>query len=647
MKKTVLTTIFTSLCVICFSQTKLPLFFSDSMVLQRNTNAAIWGTDIANKKIKVTGSWGNVDSTITNSAGNWKLKLPTPAAGGPYTLTINGSSTLVIKDVQIGEVWLCAGQSNMEMPMKGYTSTTPLQLVDSSAFFIANSLNPKLRVFMSGWNGTSRVPVTSTNVGMWETASPASTPDFSATAYFFARKLQETLGIPVGIIVTARGGSSIESWMDSSTLATVEPVIIPSVVNWQDAHATPTIMYNTMLNPFIGINIKGIIWSQGEANVSNSSYYQEMCTKMITSWRTKWDIGDFSFYLAQLLPAGSTDNLNHAIMREAQLNTSIVTKNSGLAVIMDLFPSSSVHYPKKKVVGDRLANWALVKDYNISGVAAGPIFKSLTINNDVINLRFNYSGSGLIANGGLSNFEIAGADRRYFTATATFADFNYSINVRSSSVSNPLYVRYAFKNSIGASLFNKEGFPAPSFRSENMVAILPVTFGKIGVTNEDDARIIFWNTLVEINIESYEVQRSIDGISFTSIAKIAAKGSNTNYQFEDRSNSNNQTLYYRIRANNNDGKIEYSNTVKSSLLATSSKLKIINPSHNSVNLYCNNIFSGSIIITDNTGKTMATKQVTNYNGLLEIALPKTFRGIAIVKIIATDNETYSSSVTVL
>jgi sialate O-acetylesterase len=349
MKKLLLLiAVFIYTSVTCFAQTKLPRFFSDSMVLQRNTDAVIWGTDIANKKIIVSGSWGKVDSVVSDNSGNWKLKLPTPAAGGPFTLTAIGSTTVIIKDVQIGEVWLCAGQSNMEMPMKGYLTSTPPQLVDSSAYFIANSSNTKLRVFMSGWNGTSRTPVNELSVGNWETASPASTPDFSATAYFFARKVQETLGIPIGIIVTARGGSSIESWMDSTTLASFEPVIIPTVVNWQDAQATPTIIYNTMLYPFIGFTIKGIIWSQGEANRSNYQEYQTLFTKLITSWRVQWNQGEFPFYFAQVAPNGGTTNLNAAGLREAQLNTMLTVSSTGMATTMDIGVQGLDHYPKKR-----------------------------------------------------------------------------------------------------------------------------------------------------------------------------------------------------------------------------------------------------------------------------------------------------------
>ncbi len=647
-KSILLITVFIGSMVSCFAQTKLPRFFSDSMVLQRNTNAVIWGSDIANKKIIVSGSWGKTDSVISDNSGKWKLQLQTPAAGGPFTLIATGTTTVIIKDVQIGEVWLCAGQSNMEMPMKGYLTSTPPQLVDSSAFFIDNSLNPKLRVFMSGWNGTSRIPVSDLSTGNWETASPATTPDFSATAYFFARKLQETLGIPVGVIVTARGGSSIESWMDSTTLATVEPVIIPSVVNWQDAQATPTIIYNTMLYPFIGFSIKGIIWSQGEANRSNYQSYQTKFTKLINSWRTQWNQGEFPFYFAQVAPNGGTTNLNAAGLREAQLNTMLRVNSTGMATTMDIGVQGLDHYPKKKVVGDRLALWALVKNYGISGTPSGPVVKSMTIKNDTINLKFNYTDLGLTSFGlGLSDFEIAGVNKVFYPATVTAADFNYSLNIRSSSVSNPMYVNYAFKNYVEGSLFNRAGLPASSFRTENIFTALPVTFGNINVTNKNGSRIITWNVLVEINMDNYEVESSVDGINFKPITKIAATGSNTNYRFEDNTNLNNKTVYYRLKANNNNGLSNYSKIVTSTFLDSGNTIKIINPSYNGINLICSNSFTGSIIVTDYIGKTIATKQINNFNGNLKIELPITFKGTAVVHIITPDKNKQTELINIL
>jgi len=167
------------------AQTRLPLFFSDSMVLQQQTNAAIWGTDKPNTKITVIASWGNTANATVNVDGKWKLQIKTPVAGGPYIVTIKGSQEIILKDVLIGEVWFCSGQSNMEMPMKGYTNTKPFQLVDSADYYIANAANTNLRMFKPGWNAPSRTPLENlTGPASWKTANPSSTPDISATAYF-------------------------------------------------------------------------------------------------------------------------------------------------------------------------------------------------------------------------------------------------------------------------------------------------------------------------------------------------------------------------------------------------------------------------------------------------------------------------------
>ncbi len=654
LRKYQLVIIFVISAVCTKAQTKLPIFFSDSMILQQQTQAAIWGTDFANTPISVTGSWGASNNTRTDSSGKWKLKIQTPSAGGPYTVTVRGSREIIFRNVLIGEVWLCSGQSNMEMPMKGYTSATPPQLVDSSAFFIANSLNSNLRVFMSGWNGTSRVPVTTTTNGIWETASPATTPDFSATAYFFAKKLQETLDIPIGILVTARGGSTIESWTDSATLAKVKPVIIPNVVNWQDAHETPTILYNTMLHPFIGFTIKGIIWSQGESNISNHAQYRLLFTNLITSWRTQWDQGDFPFYFAQLVPYGVNTNLGAALFREAQLNTMLLTPNTGMASTMDISTQVTVHYPKKKVVGDRLAEWALIKNYGKRGTPSGPVFKSLTISNDVINLRFDYSGFGLTSFGnGLSDFEIAGADKVYYPATATLADYNYSINVRSSSVRAPLYVRYAFKNYVVGSLFNAAGLPAPSFRTEsmqNIINILPVHFGDVKVMNLTSGnKLITWKTLTEIDIASFDIEMSMNGINFTTIGNVFAKGSDSNYIFEDhQANRTNNIIYYRLKANNKNGQPEYSTIVAATNIPnTSANMQLLNVSNGNINAYASKEFTGSIIVSNSIGKTIVTKKLNQQKGLIQIALPIQFKGVAIIRFNELNKQQYSKQCIVL
>lgn len=594
--------------------TKLPLFFTDSMVMQRNTQAAIWGTDSASVKIVVTGSWNAKDSAITDANGRWKVKLQTPNAGGPYSITVVGSTTKTISNILMGEVWFCSGQSNMEMPMRGYLSTTPPQLVDSADYFIANSLNPNIRVFQPGWNPVSSVPLRDFTSGRWVAARPTSTPTFSATAYFFARKLQEKLGIPIGLLINSRGGSKIEAWMDSATLASVRPVVVPSTLDWQTAHVTDFQLYNTFLYPFIGYTIKGAIWSQGESNIGTNTY-QELFTKMIASWRNQWGIGNFPFYFAQIAPYGTNTDFNAARLREAQLHTMLLTPNTGMACTMDIGEQDAVHYPKKKVVGDRLADWALVRNYGFNGLPSGPIFKSLTIKNDTINLRFDYTGNGLTSLGlGLSDFEIAGANKTFFPATVTGANSNFSLNVRSSSVAQPLYVRYGYKNWVQGSLFNVHAQPAPAFRTEQMqdiYTLLPVVFGEIKVVQKNEKNIIYWTSLEEINVDFYEIQQSIDGENFNSIARVNAKGSKNNYFYDDYSIAEKNDLYYKIKVVNKDGIFNFSRIIKVKKSVNFNDVKVINTTNNTIKLEFTKPFNGTIMLHDITGRLITSVIITN------------------------------------
>ena len=217
----------------------------------------------------------------------------------------------------------------------------------------------------------------------------------------------------------------------------------------------------------LGYTIKGVTWSQGEANRKNNHEYLELFTKMIGLWRSNWQQGDFPFYFAQLAPRGGSDNLIGALFREAQLNTMLTVKSTGMAVILDIGSKNPEHYPQKKVIGDRLAQWTLVKNYGKAGVASGPVVKEIIASNDHIKLTFNYCGLGLTSFGKpLTDFEIAGADEVYQPATATITDNNTAIIVTNSSVKNPVYVRYCFKNAVDGTLFNKDGLPASSFRGK-------------------------------------------------------------------------------------------------------------------------------------------------------------------------------------
>lgn len=453
-----------SIATQALSQTRLPAFFSDHMVLQQQQQAAIWGTDLPNKTIAVSGSWGEKATAVSDAKGQWKLKLQTPKAGGPYTLVVKGSKELTFKNILIGEVWFCSGQSNMEMPIKGYAG----QPIIGSNEAILNSSNDQIRFFTSS-RFPSITPLTDIP-GEWKMAGPATTGNFSATAYFFAKKLQSILGIPIGIIHSSWGGSNVESWMDKSTLAAFPKVAIPDTVPKLMPNRVPTIMYNTMVSAYIGYTIKGMTWYQGEGNRENAQEYLAMFTAMIQSWRTQWQQGDFPFYFAQIAPF-EPGKPNGAILREAQLKTMQTVKNTGMVVTMDIGDRTVIHPAQKEQVGHRLAYWALAKDYDVKGIAfSGPVFKEIRqVKDGRMTLFFDFCDQGLASFGKpLTDFEIAGEDKIFYPATAQINRDNPKLlMVWSDSVKNPVSVRYAFKNWAEASLFNTQGLPASSFRTDN------------------------------------------------------------------------------------------------------------------------------------------------------------------------------------
>ena len=241
-----------------FSQTWMPSFFSDNMVLQQNAEVSIWGKDDPGTNIKISATWGEETEVKSGSDGHWKAKISTPGAGGPYSVTVKGSEVIVLNDVLCGEVWLCSGQSNMEMPVKGYGN----QPITGSNEAILHSKNTQLRVFQID-KQPSAVPMDDVK-GKWQAAAASTTPNFSATAYFFGELVQEMLGIPVGLIVTSWGGSKAEAWMDRESLKSFPEISIPDEVPDQRPHQTGTILYNGMIHPLTRFAIKGAIWYQGE-----------------------------------------------------------------------------------------------------------------------------------------------------------------------------------------------------------------------------------------------------------------------------------------------------------------------------------------------------------------------------------------------
>ena len=453
-----------------FAQTELPSFFNDNMVLQRNETVAIWGHDKPNVQIKVAGSWGNSASIKSDEKGGWKLKLQTPEAGGPHKLIINGSDEIVFSNVLIGEVWLCSGQSNMDMPLKGYGNNSSINGGNEA---ILNSTNNQIRFFDTE-RKVSLEPLDNVT-GQWQAAAPATVGDFSATAYFFGVKLNRILNVPIGLIHSSWGGSNVEAWTDKQTLLAFKEIKMPDHIpqvskDKKPAFQTPTLLFNGMIKPFIPFSIKGVIWYQGESNVFTSETYKERFTAMIQSWRTLWKQENMPFYFVQIAPWDYTEygKFNSAFLREAQVQTLQTVDNVGMAITMDIGDCVDIHPAEKKLVGDRLAYWALAKSYGIEGFAfSGPIYKSMSITDKKIKLDFEYSANGLSSSKEIiAGFAIAGADKVFHAAIAKI-NKDKTVMVWSDKVQKPVHVRYAFDNCTEGSLINTEGLPASSFRTDN------------------------------------------------------------------------------------------------------------------------------------------------------------------------------------
>jgi len=487
--KLLLIILFTSCSSEKSSDLKLMDLFSDGMVLQQKSKTKIWGISNENAAINIESSWGVKSSTEADTNGNWITEIDTPKAGGPYFMKItDGIKTKEIKDILIGEVWFASGQSNMEMPLEGYLPAEPIDNADQE---ILNSLNNNLRMFTVTNNVTlSKIDTVD---GKWLSSNPENSRYFSATGYFFAKKLQKDLGIPIGIISSNWGGTPAESWVSEEKLRTLkdfdkdidalykryenfqnQPVPLDkNKGNVKDANpkgcclSLPVVLYNAMVNPIINYKIAGVIWYQGESNVSRAKQYQKLFPLMINDWRNKWGY-QFPFYFVQLAPfkydGESKDKL--AELRDAQRLTLKLPK-TGMAVSLDNTKDFHLIHPtNKESVGLRLAYIALNRKYNKEIVDSGPLYKSKLINKNKITIEFDYVGSGLTKKGDkLLEFEIAGKNKKFIKANAQIK--NNKVLVWNNKISNPKYVRYGWKDTSTASLFNKEGLPASSFNSIN------------------------------------------------------------------------------------------------------------------------------------------------------------------------------------
>ena len=455
------------------AQIQMGPLFSDDMILQRESQVPIWGLASPNEKVTILSSWNNrTASTKADNQGNWIVKIETPLAGGPYEINISsGDSVLNYSNVLIGEVWIASGQSNMQMALYGGGKEPVFGSID----MIAQANNSNIRLFTVR-HRSSETPKKDLN-GKWLVSSPSNVSGFSAVAYSFANYLNKVLDIPIGIIHSSWGGSPAEAWTDQKTLNKIfEKSEIRNRHKDKAIHHNPSGLFNAMINPLIPFKIRGAIWYQGESNVGRANNYTKLMNNMIDGWRSQWNQGSFPFYFVQIAPNGAGGNTNktsQAFLREAQLMTMLQTENTGMVVTLDIGSEYTVHPPEKILVGKRLAYWALVKDYKLGGISfSGPVYKSLDIKGHKVIVNFDYAQNGITSyNKPIVGFEIAGSNKVFYKANAKvirgYGSNRSKLEVSSDSVKNPEAVRYGWKNYLEGNLYNSQGLPASSFRSDN------------------------------------------------------------------------------------------------------------------------------------------------------------------------------------
>ena len=446
----------------------LPSIFNDNMVLQQKADVAFWGR-ATGKKVTITASWGKGKTVVSpDSDGKWFVRIPTPEAGGPYELTFNDGEKTVLKNVMLGEVWFCAGQSNMVMSMRGFIG----QKVEHGAEYIL-SARPEVPIRLCDIpNKQSPVPLPSDSLKTeWKLNTPDVVLRYSATAYFFARCLQERLQVPVGVITADWGGVTIETWMSKEVIdrdfAGEFDKVVPEVLYPK----TPSVLFNAMIHPIIPFTFKGIIWYQGEDNRLRPEQYSRLQPAFAGMMRELFENPDAPFYFVQIAPYaydGNPDAFTSGYFFEAQQKTLAKIPHSGMVPTLDIGSYSSIHPPKKLEVGKRLAALALYNDYGYKVLNPNaPSFKSVSFEGDeaIITIE-NVEWMGLFpGNVEVDGFEMAGEDRVFHPAKAV--SNKYTIKVRSDEVPAPVAVRYGFRNYSEATLFSAWGIPLLPFRTDD------------------------------------------------------------------------------------------------------------------------------------------------------------------------------------
>lgn len=470
--------------IITARPTLSPLF-SDNMVVQQDSDVPIWGKANPNKEIIISASWNATTTTQTDETGNWETKIKTPKAGGPFTITIDDGEAITLHNVMSGEVWLCSGQSNMEMPIDGWTHVMNYESEKREA-----NNYPNIRL-LSVHDNASHLPIKdfTTDSGKgWSVCDEHSVKEFSATAYFFGRQLHEKLNVAIGLIDASWGGTFIEAWI-SGNAAICHPDLKEA---WEEVHSTPetpseiqkyhsnevrpflvSVLYNAMIHPIVPFTIKGAIWYQGEQNEHKGYQYRELLPLLINDWRKAWG-SNFAFYIVQLAnyhsPQSIPEESEWAEVREAQAMTARHVPHTGLACTIDIGDADDIHPKNKQEVGRRLALLALAKSYHKGQEYSGPIFSDYQLEGSNIRMMFSHAeGLHLRVDRALSGFAIAGADRQFYWADAKIE--GESVVVNSPKVKYPVAVRYGWAQNPPSTLYNAIGLPTVPFRTDDWPGI--------------------------------------------------------------------------------------------------------------------------------------------------------------------------------
>ena len=445
---------FMSICAL--GDVKPCSLFSDGAVLQQEMQVPVWGT--AGDGEKVTVKLQDQELSTIAEAGRWMVRLKPMKSGGPFTMTISGSNIIEVKNIMIGEVWICSGQSNMEFPVAQ---------CENAEKSTAVSADPMMRLF-----NVPKVEIPPNHIGpipemitTWTECEPGSVAKFSGVGHFFGRKLREALKVPVGLINISFGGSYAALWMSGKVRAQTA-----GSGTYRNGW-----LYDSMLRPLQPYAIRGVIWYQGESDADNSLRYRKEFPALIKNWRDDWNEGEFPFLFVQLtgfnfykkqVPAEPQEQSTWAELREVQALAAATFPNTAMVVTADLGSPENVHPPRKKEIGDRLAMTAEGMVYRKNVSYKFPEFKEMKIEGDKALITFSNAEGGLAVQGAaISGFTISGTDRKFYNADAVVD--GDKVAVSSDKVPHPVAVRYGWANYPVMNLFSKDGLPAAPFRTDD------------------------------------------------------------------------------------------------------------------------------------------------------------------------------------